>query len=258
MKVVSDSFPHADKVLEELFEFMSSAETMKEHLIPYSIGGNKRALPRFITETSVALRQSLISDFVISFPSIHSLVENGNTESMSLSRLHDAIFKFDVVQKAVHKANCVIMADDDRSQLCEKLNDVIGDLAVFTIVQYNLYKLDTGDVTVSVHAHCEKVGITPDILLGSLTDMLAEAGRTWYAYEPISPLYDALDACDPVFMAECEEALYPLTDAMATKIVDGDMDIAFARSQFAAHMKNMVEEELNVTPTTLLEQMRLD
>lgn len=258
MKVVADSFTNADKVLAELFEFEQDVEQMMESLEPYAVAGNGRALPRFISETSVKLRQSLVGDFVMSFPNINSLVENGNTASGSLGRLHDAIFKFDTVQKAVYAKKCVITVDKEREELCDKLRDVIGDICVFIIVQYSLYQLDTGSIPVSIHAHCEKNGVSPDVLFGIMKEMLAGAERSWYAYEPVSPMYTALNECDPIFLNECEEEMYPLTDEMAQKIVEGDMDVAYARSLLVAHSRSMTEREVDVTPSTLLEQMKLD
>lgn len=258
MKAIADSFTNADKVLAELFAFERIVEEIAAETDPYPVGGNGRPLPRFITETSVALRKKLVKDFAIAYPNIHSLVENGNSADVSLGRLHDACYKFNQVQQAIYKANCVIMTDDIREDMREKLNDVVGDLCVFIITQYGLYKLEGGVVPMSIHAHCEKYGMTPDVLYGSILGIMEEVDRTWYAYEPMSPVYNDLMEADPVFLSECEENMYPLTDDMAKKIIDGTMDSAYARSLLMAHMKDMIEKDVDVTPASLLSQMRLE
>ncbi len=258
MKAVADSFANADKVLSELFEFEQVALDMTEQLDTYANIGNGRSLPRFITETSVALKQLLVKDFSLSYPNIQGLVENGNSASLSLGRLHDAIFKFNQVQQEVHKANCVIMVDVKRSELVEKLKDVVGDICVFIVIQYSLNRVADGELPVSIMSHCERVGITPEVLYGVMIDTLKNEGRSWYAYESISPVYQDFMDYDSSFLAECEDNMYPISDEMAQSLINGDADLSYIRGLLLTKVKDMVEEEVNVTPSTLLAQMRLD
>ena len=78
MKTIADTLPNADKVLTELLGFMESAQALAEASAPYAIASNGRALPRFIAETSTALKKALIPDFARAFAQCLLYVQSGS------------------------------------------------------------------------------------------------------------------------------------------------------------------------------------
>lgn len=258
MKVVADSFDNAGELFRALLGFEDQAMEMWKQVQPFSKAGNGRALPRFVTETSVQLHKLLVSDFSMMYPSIASVIENGlGGTDASFGRLHDAVYQFNAAQQTLHAKNCVVMADADRQKLTEQLSQVVGDLVIFTIVQFGLFRLEQGEVTLAVQEHCEAAGMSPDVLYGILQQEMEEVGQTYYAYEALSPYCVALNELDPNFVAECEEILFPLTDAMAEQILDGTVDLPYVRGLLLDAQKGHKEVEVNVNPETLISQMQL-
>ena len=258
MKTIANSLPNGDQVLMELLGFMSSAHELADAVAPYSVSGNGRPLPRFIGETAVAMKKSLIKDFASYFPALQNLIENGDGGTQAMNRLHDACFMFNAAQQRIHKVACVIRDDASREEVWELLKTVVGDLAVFICIQFGLYNLGSGEVQMAIAKHCERVGMTPDVLFGTLKQEMDEVERYWWAYEVMSPVYNALNDADPVFLNECEENNYPLTDAMALRIIEGTLDVAEARGMLTEHMLANTERDVDVTPSTLVSQMHLE
>lgn len=256
-KVVADTLPKADKVLSEVLNFMEVAQTLCSAVAPYSIASEGRMLPRFIAETSTEMKNNLVKDFAIYFPNLQELVEDGTGSGLGVGRLHDACYVFNQAQQAIYKAGCVLKGDEEREAIYEKLHTVIGDIAVFVCIQFGLYHLDTGEVQLAISKHCERCRITPEVFYGVMQQTLQDVERSWWAYEVISPMYTALNDFDPTFVSECEESMYPLTDEMAKRIVEGELDVAEARGTLVEHMKTLVETDVDVTPATLISQMRL-
>lgn len=258
VKVVADSLPNAEAVLTEALGFMEAVDMLREAVAPYSLNGNGRTLPRFIAETSVLLKQRLIKDFSVFFPSISNLIENGAGSTAGMGRLHDACYFYNKVQKEIHNNGCMLKSDDIRGELYEQLQTITGDIIVFICIQYGLYALDSGEVTMAISKHCERCKFTPDVFYGVLIGTLEEVDRSWYAYEPISPMYQALNEFDPNFASECEESMYPLTDAMAKDLVEGRVDVAKMRAVLVKFNKETCQVDVDVTPATLVSQMRLE
>lgn len=258
-KVIADTFTNAGAVLGELVEFMNVAHDMYDALQPYSKASGGRTLPRFITETSISLRQCLIEDFSMRFPNIESLVVNGEGASeSSYGRLHDACYIFNDVLHKVSEANCVFTSDDSREKMLNKLANVIGDLAVFICVQFSI-KTSTEEELIyrSVQEHCDKMGISVDVFYSLLLQELEDVGRSWYSYEPISPLYQSFQDYDPILFNECEEALFPLTDDLTSKLLAGTISVPAVRGMMLEFSKGTEETEVQVTPATLISQMKL-
>ncbi len=257
MKTIADTLPNADKVLTELLGFMESAQALAEASAPYAIASNGRALPRFIAETSTALKKALIPDFARYFPSLQDLVENGAGGTQSMGRLHNACYMFNQGQQVVHAAKCMLKDDNIRQKVTDLFRTTVGDIAVFICIQFGLHNLDSGEVTLAISKHCERCRLTPDVFYGILKQTMEDVERSWYAYEVMSPMYGPLNDFDPVFLAECEENFYPLTDDIAKRIVEGEVDVAEVRGTLVEHMRNTIETDVDVTPSTLVSRMQL-
>ena len=258
MKTVVDVFKDPSKVLSDLLSFEEVAKSMAAEVAPFSIAGKGRALPRFIAETSQAIRKLIVHDFSMSFPAISEIVTNGEGLDSSYDRLHDACFAFYEVQDYVTKQNCVVRDDKQRTELYNKMCRIIGDLVVFTCTQFGLYKLDSGEIQLSVKQYCEKCNITPEVLYGLLLQDMEDVGQSWYAYEIMSPLYKAMMDFDPVFTEECEEELYPLTDAMAQNLLDGSVDVVALRGMFLEKYKGSIQKDSDLSPASLISMLKFD
>ena len=257
MKTIAGTLPNAEQYLAELVAFMDVAGNMSEQTLPFYDGGNGRTLPRYITETATTLRPLLIPNFAVYFPHIQDIVSNGQSSSPSMGRLHDAVYTFDKAQRIIHGSSCVLRDDAVREDVTDKLYTVIADLVVYISVQFGLYRLQDGVVYTSVMSYCEKSGCTPDVFYGGLLGEMAATGKSWFAYEAMSPWYTALQEFDPTFADECSENLYPLSDETAQKLVEGDVDIAYVRGLLADHLKSMEEVAVDVTPGSLISRMNL-
>lgn len=257
LKTIADNLPKADSVLRELLEFEQVAKVLAENAQPYSTGAQGRTAPRFVSETAVALKQNLVKDFSVSFSHIEEIVVNGQSSINSFGRLNDACYNFNEAQQAIYKANCVLMDDKVRAAITDKLRTVVADLVVFICIQFNLYEKSGDSVMLSVQKHCERVEMSPSELYELLIQDMLDVGRSWYAYEVISPYYVPLMEFDPVFVSECEENFYPLTDEMAERLIHGEIDVAYARGRLAEHMKGQIEREVDVSATNLISRMKL-
>ena len=258
MKTVANTFKNADALLRELLAFEGVAMDMWRECAPYHKAGNGRTLPRFITDTSVALKGLLVGDFSRAYPDIHYVVENGDGGTdASFGRLPEALYTFDAVQKEINGKNCVLMDDKTREAISEKLALVVGDIVVFTAVQFGLHRIEVGEVMLAVQSHCERVSISADVFYGLLLQDMKEVGQSWYAYEALSPYCAAINEFDPVFVAECEENLFPLSDSMAASLLNGEVDLVYARTVMNEYTKGSEEHDVDVTPSTLLSKMKL-
>lgn len=260
MKIVADSFTGAAATLRELRDFEIRVYDMYTAAAPYSVGANGRTLPRFVVETTQELQGYLVKNFTISFPAIQALVVNGEgaTEN-AYSRLHDALYLFNEVQRTLQQRGCVLPDDASRKEIQGKLARVIGDIVVFICVQYDLKSaIETGDTYQSVASLCEKQGITVSVFRDLLMQDLLDMGECWYAYETVSPYYQALQEFDAVLAAECEDALFPLTDEMAKKLLDGEIDVPYVRMLLNDFVKDSKEVDVEVTPATMMSKMNLE
>lgn len=258
MKIVADSFDNAAQVLEELMEFQQVAVHMAENTAPYSVAGAGRPMPRFIKETAMQINGLLIKDIKAAFPSLNLVISNGVLDDNAVARLNDALYVFGDAQQILFKGKGVILKDNERVAVYNKLCQVVGDLCIFIGIQYRLFALAGGQVPMSVSARCERLGITADVMWGLLLQDMQRFGQTWYAWEILSPLYNDLVAFDPGLVAECEDAFFPLTEEVAESVVSGKVDPSVIRTQLAAWLSQTKEREVEVTPANMMAKMRLE
>ena len=258
MKIVSDSFKDADKVLADLLTFEDVAKGIADNIAPFAIGGKGRALPRYVVETSQALRPLLVKDFSMYFPAISAIVINGEGDDQSYSRIHDACFIFHEVQTIISENHCVIRDETLRKDLYDRMCKVVGDIVVFICIQFKLYRLEDEEMMLSISRYCESTNVSADVFYGLQLQTLGDYKQSWYSYEVLSPYYSAMVDFDPIFLAECEENFYPLTDDLSAKILDGTLDIPSLRGKFLEMSANTEISETRETPMSLIEKMKLE
>ena len=257
MKTVPDTIKNAEAVLDALLDFKCVAQNLALSVAPFEVEGNGRTLPRFIVETSVAMKESLVHDFGNRFPALSTYITNG--EGISNSRLHDACFNFNIAQREILKHNCVIKDDATRQNIFDRLNLTVADIIIYTCMQFDLMSLADGQITVAVQSHCERTKISPDVFYGILMQDLCDTGNTWFAYEKISPRYSDFMEFDAVFASECEEAFFPITDADADKLIYGEVPLDKYRIKLNKFLRRTVETDKDeVSPSSLVSMMKLD
>lgn len=259
MKAKADTFRDAYSTLQELRMLETTVYDIYVAMSPYKEADTSDSLPRFITRTSMELQGLIVKDFEKAFPSISALVINGSgPNNESFGRIHDACYTFDKFQRTALEQHCVFRSDKERIEARKGLGRVVADLCVFTCVQFELYKAQEDDtVMVSVKEYCDRQGIGVDVLYSLFLQDLQDVGEEWAAYEQISPLYGAMEEFDPILMNECEEALFPLTDDMAEKLLDGVIDAAYIRGLIVEHLKGEQDINEKILPIDLIKKMKL-
>ena len=152
----------------------------------------------------------------------------------------------------------MVKTNADCAALSEDLRDIYADLTVFIITQFQLHR-DDDAVYLSIIEFCNAQKITPTVFYGSLLNDLERVGREIYAWEPSSAYYDSLLLFDPVLVAECEEAMYPLSSAEAEALLEGSLGLAVMRGKLAEHLSGQIEDDpLELTPGTFVEKLELN
>lgn len=256
-KIVVDIINNAEVVFMELLDFKEVAYNILQNTLPYKESSKKVSLPQYVIKTNTELNRLLVKDFSSQFSALSSLVINSDNSSNSMQRLNDAVFKFDQAQKTIKSKNCVLTDDATRKQVSEKLRDVVADIIIYLCVQFKLYDIQSGVLYKSVMGVSERKGLTPNLIFDTLVGTLREVKRFWFAYEPISPYYADFQEADPVFAAESEENFYPVTDAIAEKIINGSVDVSFVRGKMLEMTSDVVVEEKDTSPMKLISEMIL-
>lgn len=256
-KIVVDSISNADVVFMELLDFKGVAYDILQNTLPYKESSKKVSLPQYVIKTNTELNRLLVKDFSSQFSALSSLVINSDNSANSMQRLNDAVFKFDQAQKTIKSKNCVLTDDATRKQVSEKLRDVVADIIIYLCVQFRLYDIQSGVLYRSVMGVSERKGLSPNLIFDTLVGTLHEVKRSWFAYEPISPCYADFQEADPVFAAESEENFYPVTDAIAEKIINGSVDVSFVRGKMLEITSDVVVEEKDISPMKLISEMVL-
>ena len=257
MKIIADTLTDAEGVLTALQDFIEDAKSLSIAAAPFEIAAEGRTLPRFIAETTVALKTGIVKDFKSKYPSLAVFVVNGSGNSNN--RLHSAMVNFDHAQRLIVANRYVLKDDTIRQTIYDILQSVVADLVVYTINEFKLYEVgDTGNIFLSVNNFCEKRRFTVDVFYGLLLQTLDDTGLQWYAYEPTSPMYSMLQEFDPAFATECEEAMFPLTDADAKRLVYGEVSIDTYRAKLNRYLLENKEEEKKVSPFSLVGKMSLE
>lgn len=259
MKVVADKASNADSLLAELLEFLKVSKILAANLDTYKNAANGRTPPRFIVETSTALKGAVIKDFGRQFPTIADFESNRTDTISSMQRFDDAVYRFGAVQRKIHDLGYVVKTEEDREKLSFEMRSVVADIIVFLCIQFSLYP-EQGEETIfmSVSKYCEKNGITKDVFYGNLISDLRAVNRSWYSYEPLSPYYTALQEFDETLASECEDALFPLTDDMAARLINGTLDPIVVRTQLVKHQSSTNEVEVKTNPLELISSMKLE
>ena len=123
---------------------------------------------------------------------------NGSNANEISDRLHDSLYIAGEFTKHVSKTKCVLRGNSDRKPAFEMAKKILGGFAIFTIVQFKLYKQD--EVVLSVNEYCARSADTngefPTVesLVKFMYDALAKSEQEYYVYEPLSKYY--FDASD--------------------------------------------------------------
>lgn len=258
MKVIADTIKNADAVFAELNAFSNTILELYRDTMEYSRTDRKDPLPRFVSNTTLGMKSHLVYNFSAQFPNIASLIINGQGGgSGEVARLYTGCFNFNEGQKAVQSKKCIFLSDADRTPVNTAFGTAAANIIVFLCSQFKLYDYDN-EVYMSVHKYCEQQGVTPGVLYDLLQGSLLEVGGTWCAYDTMSPLNAAMEDLDPIFLEECRDAGFPLTDELASKILDGELTVAIVRGNLDAYKSGEEEIEGEGTLSSFVDSMSLE
>lgn len=261
MQVIADTIKNADAVLSEMLTLTDTAFSMAKAVAPIQElmkqSTTRKSPPVLAAESGKVLKENFIEDFRSLFPNVSSGVTNGRMGTASY-RLHDGVYKLGNALQTVQERKFMIVSDDERRELSEQLRDVVADFAIYTIIAFDLHNASQGTCTMAINKYCERRKVSPSILLGELMGTVQWSGRTYYAYEHVSPLYTDMMAAEPLFLTECEEQELPLTEELAASILDGRANAAQVMEQLLKQASEVESKEVSVNPMSLISRMSLE
>lgn len=259
IKVLEDNIKDAKALLSEAHALIG----LLTKAIPWVQGSQSEEAKRnggpgkYIVLSRAALQSMQLTNFDRCYPTVAAVIANGRAEEFGNGRLVDGVYKIGQFNAKLQAAKYLIKTDNERQEVRELLYAILGDLALFIIMQFGL-ATNTDAVMLSVQEYCEAQRISPDILYGELLGLLEEIEQSPYGYEPISPYYDDLMGMDPVFVAECEEAQYPLTEDVAQRLLSGALSIEEARGQLAEFQRQVTQVEVKgIDPGNMVSKLNL-
>lgn len=260
-RIVADSIKNADTIIEELFDLYHRADVLRDACMPLQMavrnGGPRKSPPTYVAETGRVMKDRFIPDFRTEYPALSSAVINGQL-GRAHNRINDAVYKLGNALILMKDRKFMVISEEERQRLYDQLSDIMADVIIYTIIAFGLHKAESGHETLAVSTACEKRQITASVLYGNLLEDLKRTGRTYYAYEELSPVYNDLLAVDPVFLAECEENDLPLTEEIARKVVDGSMTAASAMVEVMRGAEDYETREIEADPFSIITRMKLE
>lgn len=261
MKVVSDKYNEAYPLLREVVSLTEELLAAAEWLEPYGPAHRDKypSLPTYIVAGRKHLANARIAKFDINYPTIKRVVANGCANSDASKRLNDAVYYLGSVNEQLVACGYLIKLDSDRQRAQELLLKSAGDLVIYLMSQYEIDKCLDGEVRLSVNTLCEERKVSPSVFYGELLSWLERTGVEVYGYESLSPWNEPLLEIDPVFVAECEENSFPLTEDICKRIVDGKLTIPDARALLVKFLRESEEVEVtDMTSTNMIARLKLD
>lgn len=261
MQVTADNIHQADAVLNELLtvtdvtlDLADAATPLREAMKKFT---TRKSPPVYMAETGRKMKEKFISDFSVEYPTISSGITNGRLGPASY-RMHDGLYKLGTALRKMSECKFMVLSDDDRVVMHDALLDAAADFAIYTIIAFSLHLAPSEHCTLAVSSLCERRKVTPSVLYGELLDVIKNTGRSYYAYEPLSPLYSDMLATEPAFLAECEDQGFPLTEEMAREILDGTVPAAQVLETLMKQNADMESTEVDVNPFSLISRMSLE
>lgn len=259
-KVRENNLADANKLIVELDSLLFEVNEARTYLTPFSdVSRAEHPNPmKYVLETKAKLQNVCLGHFAARYPALQNLIETGGACSDASARLNDAIYKLGSVNTALIECNNLVKSDQVRKDLRSQCEDIIGDLCVYIIVQFELYK-DNASPFLAVSEFTETRGFSVDVYYGMLLKMMEEVGQQYYGYEVLSPMYGTMADIDESLLAEAEEAYYPLTDELCEKIISGEIPLPVIRGMIHEYKKTVSYEDVDgVSPLTILKNMHLE
>lgn len=259
VKVIEDNMKNAGAVLSETWELLGN---LLDGWPWVQASNSSNALQaggpaKYIVACRVNLQKLNLSGFDRSYPSLSAAVSSGNTNDESNPRLIDGVFKIGRLNMMLEETKCMLKTDDQRAQARQLLKVAIGDFAIFLLAQFQLGRSDDA-IFLSVSEYCGRHGVTQSVLYGELLNAMEMVDEHPYGYEEISEFHDDLVGIDPSFLAECQEAQYPLTADVCQAIISGTLPIEAARGMLLEFQKNTEEVEITgLNANNMVQRMHL-
>lgn len=257
-KVISDTIKDAGTLLTEVTDLLFILSDARQWVQPSSSQECLRAggPAKYIVQSRMQLQKVNLSGFDRNYPTIDSALSNGKAEDAAAARLVDGVFKIGKFKELLTGNNFMLKTDAQRQEADKLLCVAIGDLAVFMILQFHLHQPEI--IHLSVQEYCTRQGIGQDILYGTMISVLESVGQAPYGYEEASPYYDEMMGIDAGFLAECEEAGFPLNEELCKQILGGTVTLEAARGQLYEYKRTTTEVEVSGMDTlNMVERLNL-
>lgn len=260
MQVVKDPVANAPAILDESLALLDFVSTLDRATLPVAElmrqSAARKSPPVLISEAGKAIKDSDVENFEAAYPTLTAACKDGKLGEFSY-RIHDALYQVGEVLLAIRKVKYMVVKDDQRKALNLRVKSAIGDIVAYLINTFSMW--DSDNVCMAVSSICERQGNSQDILYGTLLSAMQDANCSYWAYEPMSPVYTELMAADSVFMAECAEKDLPLTDEMAVSVIRGEASPAEVVDQLSRdRVVTPFSASENVTPLTLMSRLNLE
>lgn len=258
-KIIEDELRVSAGLLSELNTLLKEVINVRWWCQPYGREQREKfkTLPQYMAATRSGLQSACIKNFESNYPTISSVIADGDGSSSIVPRLHNGVYKLSSLNNKLKKLNYLVKFDDDRDELRDLANLIIADLAIFILTQYKLDEYNSW-VYLSVSEYCQREGITPGLYAGNMWYILESTGQTLYGYDALSKYYDDMNELDSAFLVECEENDFPLTDELCEKILSGKLPMAEARGMLIEHMKTVEKSEVkNINPSNMVQMLNL-
>lgn len=260
MQVVKDPVANSQLILSESLAMLDIASMLDKCTLPVvelmKQSQVRKSPPVLISEAGKVLKEHDVESFEAEFPTLAAACRDGKLGEFSY-RIQDAMYQIGEVILAVRKAKYMVVKDDQRKELNLRAKAAIGDIVAYLVNTFSMW--DSENVCMAVSSVCERQGTSQDVLYGELLSAMDEAGCSYRAYEPMSPVYTELMAADSVFMAECSEKDLALTDEQALAVIRGEVSSAEVIDQLSRErVVTPFSASENVTPFTLMSRLNLE
>lgn len=259
MQVIKDPIANGQQILAESLALLDTAVMLDQATLPVAElmkrSEVKKSPPVLISEAGKLLKENDVESFEAVYPTLTAACKDGKLGEFSY-RIHDAMYQVGEVVLAVRTAKYMVVKDDQRQQLNARAKSAIGDIVAYLVNTFAMW--DPDNVCMAVSSTCERQGTSQDVLYGTLLSAMEDAGCSYRAYEPMSPVYTELMATDSVFMAECSEKDLPLTDELAMAVIRGESSPSEIIDQLSRErVVTPFSAVENVNPFTLMSRLNL-
>lgn len=260
-KIIEDTYRDMDKLMFDAHGLVEELSKAHFWLRPYSLVDKKeyRSVVAWVLAGRNPLMSAQLNKFEINYPVLTSAIENGRMSTLASKRIQSAIYNISEINAMLTKLGYTVKTDENRYKLSGMIIECIADIYVFMLLHFDLYKMfETGTVMLSVKDYCDRVGVSPSVMLFSINEFLENNNMTPYGYEPCSKYYQEMSVSYPALLADCEDTSYHLSDEICAELLAGRINETKVRALMTKTMSGGETELDDVNPSNVIRMLKLD